>query len=57
MVTSQELAAQQARAREPVKPVENPVEEEPVEDSPVEEDEEETPEEEGADLDEEIAED
>ena len=56
MVTSEELSAQQARARLPVKPVEDPVEDEPVEEAPVEDDGEETPDEEGsADNEEEAA--
>lgn len=73
MVTPQELASRQAKAREPVKPVEAPVEEvveepvEEVEEEVVEEeapmmigdvaDGEETPDEEGSEIDEDDDED
>lgn len=57
MVTPEEISAQQAKAREPVKPVEDVVEDEPVEETPVEEDEGETADEEGSAIDEDPAED
>jgi len=53
MVTKEEVAARLAKAREPAKPVEAPVEEE----APTDDEDEETSDEEGSVIDEDEAED
>jgi len=61
MVTPEEVSARLAKAREPIKKMEEteetPVEDTPVEDSPVEDDGKETSDEEGSVIDEEKTED
>lgn len=51
MVTPEELASQQAKAREPIKPVEAPVEDEIEEEPAIEDGEGETSDEEGSVID------